>query len=347
MPAASRRRRSVRRTGPITGLPDWIPPQLTKLTETVPEGDQWAHEIKVDGYRMHGRLDRWSKAQIPGMKQHYLPVVIQGLEITSVTRKPASWEISADALPDPICPGCGRPSVSCHSGYERRLSDLPIQGVPVHLRVRVARWRCRNARCSRAIFVQRLPGIAAVGAHRTRRTADIIALFGHAVGSRPGERLMHRLGTPVSDDTLLRHVKAAARSARPAASLRVVGVDDWAWQKGQSYCTILVDLERRVVADVLADRSSASVGAWLAKHPTVRIDDAGHSGIYAMQRFARKVRQDIEAVTNALREPWSSGQVEGQISRLKTLKRSMYGRAGAELLRARMLPISALTLHQV
>ena len=58
MPTPPRRRRSVRRTGPITGLPGWIPPQLTKLAETVPDGDQWAHEIKLDGYRMHGRLDR-------------------------------------------------------------------------------------------------------------------------------------------------------------------------------------------------------------------------------------------------------------------------------------------------
>ena len=61
-----------------------------------------------------------------------------------------------------------------------------------------------------------------------------------------------------------------------------------------------------------------------------------------MQRFARKVRQDIGAVTNALTQPWSSGQVEGQINRLKALKRSMFGRAGAELLRARILPITAL-----
>jgi transposase len=73
-----------------------------------------------------------------------------------------------------------------------------------------------------------------------------------------------------------------------------------------------------------------------------RLNDARHSGIYAMQRFARRVRQDIGAVTNAMTQSWSSGQVEGQINRLKALKRSMFGRAGAELLRARMLPITAL-----
>src|SRR5208337_4768726 len=56
--------------------------------------------------------------------------------------------------------------------------------------------------------------------------------------------------------------------------------------------------------------------------------DARASGIYAMQRFARTIRQDLEAVRNAASEPWSNGQTEGQINRLKTLKRAMYGRAG-------------------
>ena len=40
------------------GLPEWIPPQLTQLVDAAPEGDQWLHEIKFDGYRMHARLDR-------------------------------------------------------------------------------------------------------------------------------------------------------------------------------------------------------------------------------------------------------------------------------------------------
>ena len=71
----------------------------------------------------------------------------------------------------------------------------------------------------------------------------------------------------------------------------------------------------------------------------VWLNDAQQSGIYAMQRFARTLRRDIDAVKNALTECWSNGQTEGQINRLKTLKRAMYGRAGAELLRARMLPL--------
>jgi transposase len=60
---------------------------------------------------------------------------------------------------------------------------------------------------------------------------------------------------------------------------------------------------------------------------------------YAMQRFARALRRDIDAVRNAIKEPWSNGQTEGQINRLKTIKQAMYGRAGPELLRARMLHV--------
>jgi transposase len=58
-----------------------------------------------------------------------------------------------------------------------------------------------------------------------------------------------------------------------------------------------------------------------------------------MQRFARSLQQDIHAVRNAITEPWSNSQFEGQISRLKMLKRAMYGRANVELLRARMMPV--------
>ena len=67
--------------------------------------------------------------------------------------------------------------------------------------------------------------------------------------------------------------------------------------------------------------------------------DARRSRLPSVQQFARTLMRDIEAVRHAIAEPWSSGQAEGQINRLKTLKRAMYGRASIELLRARMLPL--------
>ena len=58
-----------------------------------------------------------------------------------------------------------------------------------------------------------------------------------------------------------------------------------------------------------------------------------------MQRFARRLSRDLEAARNAVTETWSNGQTEGQVNKLKTLKRAMYGRAGAALLRAHLLPL--------
>jgi transposase len=55
-------------------------------------------------------------------------------------------------------------------------------------------------------------------------------------------------------------------------------------------------------------------------------------------RFAFGLQKDMHAVNAAVETPWSNGQVEGQINRLKTLKRRMYGRVGLPLLQARMLP---------
>jgi DNA ligase D-like protein (predicted ligase) len=50
--------RPIARRPHPAALPEWVPPQLTQLVDAAPEGDQWLHEIKFDGYRMHARLDR-------------------------------------------------------------------------------------------------------------------------------------------------------------------------------------------------------------------------------------------------------------------------------------------------
>ncbi len=80
---------------------------------------------------------------------------------------------------------------------------------------------------------------------------------------------------------------------------------------------------------ILRGREADPLPAW--------IDDAIETDLAPIVRFARTLNRDFDAVKNAIEMPWSNGQAEGQINRLKTFKRAMYGRAGPELLRARML----------
>ncbi len=86
------------------------------------------------------------------------------------------------------------------------------------------------------------------------------------------------------------------------------------------------------------ERAAEKLDEWLR--------DALSCGVFTMWRFAKTLRQDKSAVQNAVTEPWSNGQTEGQINRLKTLKRSMYGRVSTELLRARMLPLQDCNLYR-
>jgi transposase len=69
------------------------------------------------------------------------------------------------------------------------------------------------------------------------------------------------------------------------------------------------------------------------------MDRARASGIGLIQTFESRLQRDILAVEAAVTDRWSNGPVEGQVNRLKMLKRQMYGRAGVELLRARLIPL--------
>lgn len=177
------------------------------------------------------------------------------------------------------CSRCERPSRRVHSHYRRRLRDLPWQGRAVELHLRLRRFRCDAPDCPRRIFAERVEPVAPPRLRRTRRLAEIHRGLGLAVGGAPGARLAARLAVPVGADTLLRAARAMALPAVVAP--RVVGIDDWAWRKGHRYGTLICDLERRTVIDLLPDREPTTVAAWLAARPSIEIIARDRGGGYA------------------------------------------------------------------
>jgi len=108
-----------------------------------------------------------------------------------------------------------------------------------------------------------------------------VRLIGYVAGGRPAQRLLARLSIATSDDTILRRVRQEPAQAPAASSIRNLGVDDWAWRKGQEYGTILVNLDLHRVIELLPDRSAESFSEWLQQHPEIMTVSRDRCGLYA------------------------------------------------------------------
>jgi transposase len=138
--------------------------------------------------------------------------------------------------------------------------------------------RILHSWASHPIFCERLPVVAPY-ARRTVRLNTTLQRLSLAGGGEGGARLACALAMPTSPDTLLRRIRQLP--ARPSATPRVLGIDDWAKRKGRSSGTILVDLERRVPIELLPDREEATVRQWLETHPEVQIISRDRAPQYA------------------------------------------------------------------
>ena len=191
------------------------------------------------------------------------------------------------------CPLCHVQTPRVHSRYTRTLADLPWGPYAVRVQLRVRKFFCDHPACPRQIFTERLPTVAAPWARRTLRLAQLLLAYGLALGGEAGARLAARLGLRTSPDTLLRLVQAAP-TPEPSAP-QSIGVDEWAWRRGQRYGTILVNLEDHRVLDLLPERSAASVAAWLAQHPTITVVCRDRSALYA-EGIRRGAPQAVQVV---------------------------------------------------
>jgi transposase len=165
------------------------------------------------------------------------------------------------------CPHCGTSSSRIHSYYTRRPRDLPISGESVRLLLHLRRFRCLAATCPALTFSERIPALIAPVAQRTTRLNNALRDLALAFGGEAGARQSARSAMAASGDTLLRRAHSATAPLPPTP--RILGIDDFAFHKGQVFGTILTDGETHAVVDLLPDRSAQTATTWLREHPGI------------------------------------------------------------------------------
>lgn len=179
------------------------------------------------------------------------------------------------------CPLCNKKSNRIHSKYVRALADLPASGNLVRIRLVSRKYFCDNKACSRKIFTERFSKEIQPYGRRLGRSVNLISKMALELGGNKGANISKFAGVPVSSSTIVRIIKKLPAREQLVTS-GIIGVDDWAFKKGRTYGTILVDLDSNRVIDLLPDREAGTLSAWIKKHPEIQVVSRDRYGPYAL-----------------------------------------------------------------
>jgi transposase len=165
----------------------------------------------------------------------------------------------ASTAAESACPGCQSHTSRIHSHYTRKAADLAYGGHQVQLILHVRKFFCTNRQCPRKIFAERLTAFLQPWARLTTRLGQQIEAIGLASCGRLGARLGSRLKIKTSRTSILRRVMKLATPTTD--QVQHLGLDDFSFRRGRTFGTVLVNLQRQQILDLLPDRQKETVAA--------------------------------------------------------------------------------------
>jgi transposase len=143
----------------------------------------------------------------------------------------------------------------------------------------VRKFFCDAADCVRKVFAERLLHLVAPWAQMTTRLNEALQTLGLATCGKLGARLAAHLGITTSWMTIVRRIMALPTP--PAEHVECLGLDDFAFLRGRTFGTVVVDLDAHQIIDLLPDRQADTAAAWMAAHPEITYVSRDRGAEYA------------------------------------------------------------------
>lgn len=202
-------------------------------------------------------------------------VLFPGLNVVVCRATVVDDNVMIDAAccgPPGPCPLCQHPAARVHSRNWRHIAGLPANGRQMVVRLRVRRFSCDQSQsqnqCRRRTYVVQLAGLREPRLRTSTAARSAMRSVVVELGGRPGQRLCMKLRIQGRRTALLGQLAA---QPVPNRAPRILGSDEFAFRKGRTYGTMLVDVESSRPVDVLPDRETSTVATWLQEHPGAEI----------------------------------------------------------------------------
>jgi transposase len=204
------------------------------------------------------------------MSLHILFPQLRGFRLLSSSRETKRLVLTCERVTQStLCPVCGTAAHRIQSRYQRTIWDLSVQNMQVLLQLHVRKFYCDRSDCPRRIFTERLPQVTSPHGRFTFGLCQFLGQLGREQGGASGARSAKLQGLQVTARAIVRFMHALALP--PITPPQVIGLDEWAWKRGQRYGALVVDLERNKPIALLPDRSKPTVVQWLKRYPTITI----------------------------------------------------------------------------